>query len=264
MDSSQEKRTAASSAAVKAEEGGKLSYEELAALYDDSMRNLSEGEIVNGRVIHVTGSDVIVDIGFKSEGLISIDEFRDREGKIAVNIGDTVEVLLEQTEDSEGHILLSKQKAERMLANHRDLDAIFAPNESSTEGVLQALKKEGAVGRIKLVGFDGNEVLISALKAAHICHFALHTGGEPTIEPASVGREGLYRRKTDALEAELPRSLANRFAPLGARLRLRQRGMMPRGTRGLVRGCLVERRFRRLHISVRLRDWLALCGRFGE
>ncbi len=113
MDSSQEKRTAASSAAVKSE-GGKLSYEELAALYDDSMRNLAEGEIVNGRVIHVTGSDVIVDIGFKSEGLISIDEFRDRDGKVAVNIGDTVEVLLEQTEDQDGHIMLSKQKAERM------------------------------------------------------------------------------------------------------------------------------------------------------
>jgi small subunit ribosomal protein S1 len=113
MDSSQEKRTAASSAAVNSE-GGKMSYEELAALYDDSMRNLAEGEIVNGRVIHVTGSDVIVDIGFKSEGLISIDEFRDRDGKVAVNIGDEVEVLLEQTEDQDGHILLSKQKAERM------------------------------------------------------------------------------------------------------------------------------------------------------
>ncbi len=113
MDSSQEKRAAASSVAVNSE-GDKLSYEELAALYDDSMRNLAEGEIVAGRVIHVTGSDVIVDIGFKSEGLISIDEFRDRDGKVAVNIGDTVEVLLEQTEDQDGHIMLSKQKAERM------------------------------------------------------------------------------------------------------------------------------------------------------
>ena len=113
MDSSQEKRTAASSDAVQGE-GGKLSYEELAALYDDSMRNLTEGEIVNGRVIHVTDSHVIVDIGFKSEGLIAIDEFRDRDGKVAVGVGDTVEVLLEQTEDQDGHILLSKQKAERM------------------------------------------------------------------------------------------------------------------------------------------------------
>jgi small subunit ribosomal protein S1 len=115
MESSQDKRTSGSSAATKGGESGQgPSYEELVALYDDSMRNLAEGEIVNGRVIDVTGSDVIVDIGYKSEGLISIDEFRDRDGKVAVNIGDTVEVLLEQTEDADGHILLSKQKAERM------------------------------------------------------------------------------------------------------------------------------------------------------
>src|SRR5688572_17483906 len=114
MESSQDKRADASPATSKSGEAGKPTYEELAALYDDSMRNLAEGEIVNGRVIHVTGSDVIVDIGFKSEGLISIDEFRDRDGKVAVNIGDHVEVLLEQTEDQDGHILLSKQKAERM------------------------------------------------------------------------------------------------------------------------------------------------------
>ena len=115
MESSQDKRAQASPAAAKGGESGHTpSYEELVALYDDSMRNLAEGEIVNGRVIDVTGSDVIVDIGYKSEGLISIDEFRDRDGKIAVSIGDTVEVLLEQTEDSDGHIQLSKQKAERM------------------------------------------------------------------------------------------------------------------------------------------------------
>jgi small subunit ribosomal protein S1 len=115
MESSQDKRAAASPAATRSGEGGdKLNYEQLVALYDDSMRNLVEGEIVNGRVIDVTGSDVIVDIGYKSEGLISIEEFRDRDGKVAVNVGDTVEVLLEQTEDADGHILLSKQKAERM------------------------------------------------------------------------------------------------------------------------------------------------------
>ncbi|HVR28274.1 MAG TPA: 30S ribosomal protein S1 [Thermoanaerobaculia bacterium] len=114
MDSSQDKRAAAPHPTAGGEGGGELSYEDLVALYDDSMRNLAEGEIVNGRVIDVTGSDVIVDIGYKSEGLISIDEFRDRDGNVAVNVGDTVEVLLEQTEDSDGHILLSKQKAERM------------------------------------------------------------------------------------------------------------------------------------------------------
>ena len=78
------------------------------------MRNLTEGEIVAGRVIGITSNAVVVDVGYKSEGLIPIDEFTDREGKLGINVGDDVDVLLEKTEDVEGHILLSYQKAMRM------------------------------------------------------------------------------------------------------------------------------------------------------
>ncbi len=91
-----------------------LSYEELVALYDESMRHLSEGEIVNGIVIEVTNNEVVVDVGYKSEGLIPIREFAGPDGKASVGIGDEVEVLLEQTEGAEGHVMLSKIKAERM------------------------------------------------------------------------------------------------------------------------------------------------------
>jgi small subunit ribosomal protein S1 len=89
-------------------------YERLVSLYDDSMRNLTEGEIVRGRVIGVTNNEVIVDVGYKSEGLIPIEEFRDASGNVNIKQGDDVEVLLEKTEDVEGHVLLSKTKAERM------------------------------------------------------------------------------------------------------------------------------------------------------
>jgi small subunit ribosomal protein S1 len=89
-------------------------FAQLVALYDESMRNLTEGEIVRGRVIGVTNNEVIVDVGYKSEGLIPIEEFRDSSGRIAAEVGDDVEVLLEKAEDVEGHILLSKTKAERM------------------------------------------------------------------------------------------------------------------------------------------------------
>ncbi|MDA8019394.1 MAG: 30S ribosomal protein S1 [Thermoanaerobaculia bacterium] len=91
-----------------------LDYEELVALYDDSMRHLEEGEIVTGYIVEVTDSDVVVDVGYKSEGLIALNEFTNRDGEVTVKEGDEVEVLLEKTEDLEGHILLSKQKAERM------------------------------------------------------------------------------------------------------------------------------------------------------
>ncbi len=89
-------------------------YQKLLDLYDESMRNLTEGEIVPGRVIGVTANSVVVDVGYKSEGLIPLDEFTDREGKLTVNVGDDVDVLLEKTEDIEGHVLLSYTKALRL------------------------------------------------------------------------------------------------------------------------------------------------------
>src|SRR5947208_2703268 len=89
-------------------------YKKLLELYDDSMRNLTEGEIVPGRVIGITANSVIVDVGYKSEGLVPIDEFMDRDGSLQVKEGDEVDVLLEKTEDLEGHVLLSFTKAQRM------------------------------------------------------------------------------------------------------------------------------------------------------
>ena len=89
-------------------------YKRLLELYDESMRNLTEGEIVPGRVIGITANSVIVDVGYKSEGLIPVDEFMDRDGSLHVHEGDDIDVLLEKTEDLEGHVLLSFTKAQRM------------------------------------------------------------------------------------------------------------------------------------------------------
>ncbi|MEM7480281.1 MAG: 30S ribosomal protein S1 [Acidobacteriota bacterium] len=90
-------------------------YQKLVDMYDESMKNLVEGEIVTGRVIGLTSNEVIVDVGYKSEGLVPKGEFTTRAGELTVAVGDEVEVLLEKTEDVEGHILLSRQKAERMM-----------------------------------------------------------------------------------------------------------------------------------------------------
>jgi hypothetical protein len=62
----------------------------------------------------VTDAAVVVDVGYKSEGLIPIHEFLDENGIVTVQSGDTVDVLLERTEDREGHIVLSREKAEKM------------------------------------------------------------------------------------------------------------------------------------------------------
>src|SRR6266513_2535836 len=89
-------------------------YARLLAVYDNSFRNIAEGEVVKGTVLKVTASEVIVDVGYKSEGIIAISEFLDENGEVTVQPGDIVDVLLERTEDREGYVVLSREKAEKM------------------------------------------------------------------------------------------------------------------------------------------------------
>ncbi|MEE8576741.1 MAG: hypothetical protein V3T31_05755, partial [candidate division Zixibacteria bacterium] len=89
----------------------KADYDAMVEMYDSTIKDIKEGEIVNGRIIGVTLDDVIVDVGFKSEGIIQLGEF---EGMASIAVGDEVEVFLEQIEDSNGALLLSKQKADFM------------------------------------------------------------------------------------------------------------------------------------------------------
>jgi small subunit ribosomal protein S1 len=89
-------------------------YARLLSLYDTSFRNIAEGEVVKGTVLKVNENEVIVDVGFKSEGMIPVDEFTDESGQVTVQPGDIVDVLLERTEDRDGHVVLSREKAEKM------------------------------------------------------------------------------------------------------------------------------------------------------
>ena len=81
-----------------------LMSEELAKLYDESLKQIQEGQLVKGTIIRLTDSDVLVDVGFKSEGTIPLEEFDDR---ASLKVGDPVEVLLESVENEEGLVVLS-------------------------------------------------------------------------------------------------------------------------------------------------------------
>ncbi len=81
----------------------------LARLYADSFRDVKEGELVKGKIVRVQGDNVIIDVGFKSEGSIPKNEFREDE---EIKIGNEVEVVLESVEDQEGNLVLSKQRAD--------------------------------------------------------------------------------------------------------------------------------------------------------
>jgi small subunit ribosomal protein S1 len=92
-----------------------ISEEEFIVLYEKSLKNLKEGQVVEGEVIQIIKDFVMVDIGFKSDGQINIDEFkRGEDGKPMIKVGDKIEVFLEKTEDENGMVVLSKGKADQL------------------------------------------------------------------------------------------------------------------------------------------------------
>ena len=86
----------------------------LLQLIDQSLQELVEGEVVKGRVLEVSRDEVVVDIGYKSEGVMRAAEFADKDGNVSIAPGDEVEVLLERCEDKEGNVVVSREKAEKM------------------------------------------------------------------------------------------------------------------------------------------------------
>ena len=136
-------------------------FNDFMALYDESISGIQEGQIVNGNVVAVTASEVLVDIGFKSEGAVSIREFSDPE---AIEIGQDVEVFLESVEDQEGQVVLSKQKADFMRVWNKIKEA--HDDGSTVQGRLQRRIKGGIV--VDLFGVDaflpGSQIDIRQVK----------------------------------------------------------------------------------------------------
>ncbi len=84
---------------------------DMSKIYEDTFKDIKEGEIVKGKVIGVTSKEIQLDIGYKSEGIIAIEEFYDPK---SIKVGDEIEVLIESKENDEGMVVLSKRKAERL------------------------------------------------------------------------------------------------------------------------------------------------------
>jgi small subunit ribosomal protein S1 len=92
-----------------------VGMEELLEMYEESLSELGEGEIVRGRVIQVKSNEIVVDIGYKSEGLVPIEQVQDRAGNVRVSRGDEIDVFIERLEDTSGYVILSRDKAERVI-----------------------------------------------------------------------------------------------------------------------------------------------------
>ena len=125
------------------------SREELEQLYEESLKHIQEGEIVRGRVVHISRDSVLVDVGYKSEGLIDLEEFPDQGRHLQV--GEEIDVLLEEKEDSEGQVILSKEKANRIKI-WDDISKKYDGNDV-VEGVVVARIKGGLTVDIGLKAF---------------------------------------------------------------------------------------------------------------
>ncbi|MFZ9331809.1 MAG: 30S ribosomal protein S1 [Chitinophagaceae bacterium] len=109
------------------------------AVYEGTFKTITDGEMVHGTVVGMTKTDVVINIGFKSDGLVSLNEFRDLHD---LKTGDVVEVMVVEKEDREGHLHLSRKQArisrawERIVEMHKTGEVVSGLVTSKTKGGL--------------------------------------------------------------------------------------------------------------------------------
>ncbi len=142
--------------------GGEMSFAELfeQSLKEDKFR---EGEVVRGTVMKIAGEQAVVDIGYKSEGTIALDEFRDGRGEITVKPGDEIDVMIESTENDLGQVVLSKHKADMVRAWDKISEA--CEKDQVVEGAIVARVKGGLSVDIGVKAFlPGSQVDLRPVK----------------------------------------------------------------------------------------------------
>jgi small subunit ribosomal protein S1 len=122
-------------------------YEDMLAMYEETLGDVAEGQIVQATVLRKTENTVVLDVGFKSEGAVDLDEFRDPD---ELEPGTEVEVLLEQLEDEEGRVVLSKKKADFLRVWEQLKEAY--EKEEPVPGSIKHSIKGGAM--VDLMGVD--------------------------------------------------------------------------------------------------------------
>ena len=133
---------------------------EMASMYEESLKRFTEGSILPGRVVEKRADAVVVDIGYKSEGIINAQEFRNLE---EIQVGDTVDVLLDRMENDDGLVVLSKQRADiqqnwdRILLNSKEGDII--------KGLVTGKVKGGVIVDVGVEAFlPGSQIDITPVR----------------------------------------------------------------------------------------------------
>jgi small subunit ribosomal protein S1 len=127
------------------------SMESVMDMYEESFKRFAEGEVVTGRVISIDKDHVLVDIGYKSEGQVRIQEFLDQSGNVTAKVGDAIEVMVEWWDDEDERVLLSKDKA----ANIKVWEAVKKSydEEGTVKGTITNRVKGGFSVDIGVPGF---------------------------------------------------------------------------------------------------------------
>jgi len=133
------------------EQGSSGEEKSFMELYEESMMSPQEGDLVTGEIVQIDKDFVLVDIGYKSEGQIQINEFLDAEGNLSAKVGDRVDVLLERREDEDGVIILSKEKAAKIKVWDHIRD--IYKNEETIRGRIVSRIKGGMSVDIGLQAF---------------------------------------------------------------------------------------------------------------
>jgi len=114
-------------------------YENLLDQYQFSAKEITPGKIIKGKVIKVTPTHALIDIGYKSEGIIPIEDFANNQDMDEINPGDTIEAILEKSDPKEGYLILSRKKAMALKAlNH--LEKAYNYNSWVTGKITEKIK----------------------------------------------------------------------------------------------------------------------------
>ena len=124
----------------RAKSYSKEEREKLSKEYDSTLSAIQESEIVSGKVTGISGGDVILDINYKSDGLVPLSEFRDTPD---LKVGDSVDVYVEQTEDERGQLILSRRKAKLLRAWDMLVDSY--ENGTIIKGTVVSKTKGGLI-----------------------------------------------------------------------------------------------------------------------
>ncbi len=132
-------------------------------LYEESLKSIQEGKVVSGQIVQIDNEYVLVDIGYKSEGMIQVSEFIDSSGNLTAAVGDEVDVLLVRKEDKDGRVILSKEKAASVkLWDH--IEEVYK-DEGTIRGKIISKVKGGLSVDIGLPAFlPGSQADLPPLK----------------------------------------------------------------------------------------------------